>query len=379
MKALLLAQNEAGASSPWFGLDDVFWLTILVVFVVAIVAALVRLLQKDRCLKLLGDFHVTYLAGARRTIWGDLRVSGTGLELVFDVPYRTRRGLAKSTTLIFTDELDRCLAICRTVHGLTDEERRDRERQIRRSFNPGLLRRWARRLRNLINTIRDAFIKALGLAAGQVGRSRALGGAISRQKGQIDEVGATLVGVVGNAYEVLLERHIGRPVILELTGTAGPGHPAVELPGYLVDYSDRFVAVFNVEHEPVEAFGLEVTESLEREGLKVDRHTDRVVVTCQGDDALVVRRMTCGDRTTDLSVVLVPGSSVALTAVPDEPVTLHLERTRQIDIVCPRAKARIRYGSDAPAPGRSGWSGMAPEVEASPRDISASHDDGAQL
>ena len=28
---------------------------------------------------------------------------------------------------------------------------------------------------------------------------------------------------------------------------AGDDHPPVELPGYIVDYSDRFVAVFNVE------------------------------------------------------------------------------------------------------------------------------------
>ncbi|MHC4141850.1 MAG: hypothetical protein ACYSUF_08245 [Planctomycetota bacterium] len=331
---ILLGQDDAAASGGWFGLDDVFWLTILLVFVLGIVAAFVRLLQKDRCLKLLDDYHVTCLAGGRRTIWGDLSVSSSGLELVYDAPHRTQRGLAKTTSLIFADELNACVAICRTVHGLTDPERHDRERQIRRSFRPGLFRRLARWLRNVINTIRDAFVKALGLAAGQVGKAQPIGSAISSQKGQIDQ----------------------------LAHPAGADRPAVELPGYLVDYSDRFVAVFNVEHEPQEAFELQVTEPLQREGVKVDRDDDKLMLTCEGQDALTLRRMTVGDAVTDLSVTLIPGTSVQLTVPTREPVVLQLERTRHIDIVCPRSSARIRHGSDS-AGSRRDWSGVAPVVE----------------
>jgi hypothetical protein len=359
---VFLGQDDVAASGGWFGLDDVFWLTILLVFVLGIVAAFVRLLQKDKCLKLLDDYHVTCLAGGRRTIWGDLHVSSSGLELVYDAPHRTQRGLAKTTSLIFADELNACVAICRTVHGLTDQERHDREKQIRCSFRPGPFRRLARWLRNVINTIRDAFVKALGLAAGQVSKTRPVGGAISSQKGQIDQLGATLVGAAGNAYEQLLERHIGRPVILELAHPAGADRPVVELPGYLVDYSDRFVAVFNVEHEPQEAFELQVTEPVQREGVKVDRDADKLMLTCEGSDALTLRRMTVGDAVTDLSVTLIPGTSVQLTVPTREPVVLQLERTRHIDIVCPRSSARIRHGSDAVG-SRRDWSGVAPVVE----------------
>ncbi|MHC4081723.1 MAG: hypothetical protein ACYSU2_10435 [Planctomycetota bacterium] len=341
---LLLGQDAAAAPRGWFGFSNIFWLTILVIFALGIVAAFVRLLQKDKCLKLFDDFHVTYLAGGRPTIWGDLRVAGGGLELVYDAPYRTRRGLAKSTSLIFADELNACVAICRTRHGLTERERRARQKQIRRSFRPGPFRRLARWLRNVVNTMRDAFVKALGLVAGQVAKTRPMGGAISSQKGQVDELGATLVGVAGNAYEQLLERHIGRPVILVLAHPAGGDHPRVELPGYLVDYSDRFVAVFNVEQEPEEAFELQVTEPMQREGVRVSRDGDKLELACEGEDALTVQRMTIGDSVTDLSVTLVPGTSVQLTAPAGAAVTLHLERTRHIA-------------------GRREWSGVAPEVD----------------
>ena len=77
---------------------------------------------------------------------------------------------------------------------------------------------------------------------------------------------------------------------------------------------------------------------------------------------MVIRRITCGDETTDLAVSLVPGTSVRLPRVPGMPVQLQMERTRRIDIVCPRSLARIRYGSDTLASGRSGWAGAAPEM-----------------
>jgi hypothetical protein len=362
---VFLGQDDGAASSGWFGLGNVFWLTILLIFILGIVAAFVRLLQKDKCLKLLDDYHVTYLSGGRRTIWGDLQVSSGGLELVYDAPYRSRRGLAKGTSLIYTDELDTCVAICRTEHGLTAKERRNRQKQIRRSFRPGPFRRLARWLRNVINTLRDAVVKALGLVAGQVAKTKPMGGALGSQKGQVDQLGTALVGTVGNAYEQLLERHIGRPVVLVMTNPAGGDIPAVELPGYLVDYSDRFVAVFNVEHEAQETLELEVTDAVHREGVKVGRTGDKLELTCDGEDALTLQRMTYGGAVTDLSVTLLPGTSVQLTVPAGEPAVLHLERTRHIDIVCPRSSARIRHGSDA-AIHRRDWSGVAPEVGNSP-------------
>ncbi len=357
-----LSQTASGGSS-WFQFGDLFWLSMLVLFVAAIVTAIVRLRQKDKCLKLLDSFHVTYLTTAGATMWGDLVVSSGGMELCFDTPYQTRRGLAKCSTLIFDEDIGGCLAICRSVHGLTEQERRDREAQIRVSFSPGLLRRWKRRLRNLVNTIRDACTKALGMVASQMGKTGGMGGALQTQRSGIDDLGKTLIGTMGNAYEPILERHIGRPVILELADPAGGTTPRCELPGFLVDYSERFVAVFNVEHQPVETIEIEASKSTTREGVRIELQDKKVVVACEGDDALVVRRITCGDETTDLAVSLVPGTSVRLPRVPGKPVQLQMERTRRIDIVCPRSLARIRYGSDAPASRRSGWVGAAPEMD----------------
>ena len=54
--------------------------------------------------------------------------------------------------------------------------------------------------------------------------------------------------MAGDAYEPLLERHIGKPVILELLSPGEAGWS--EIPGYLVEYSNQFIAGFSMSEVP---------------------------------------------------------------------------------------------------------------------------------
>ncbi len=359
--AWFVAQADQSAQ-PWFNLDDLFWMTVLAVFALTIIGALVRTRQRDKCLRLLHDHHITYLPVDGEPMWGDLYVSSSGLELRFDAPHVNRRGLTKTSTLVFKDELAKCLALCRTVHGLTDEERRDREKQIRRSFHPGVLRRLGRWIRNLTNTLRDAINNTLTMFMGRMTKTGAAGGALQSQKGRLSDVSSTFITMAGNAYEPLLERHIGKPVILELLNPGEAPPARCEIPGYLVDYSNEFIAVFSLSHDPLEQMSIMVVETIEQEGVRIEPSESEFVITCTGHDPLVVQKMTTGDESVDLAVVLTCGTSLHLARGSDEPATFEIQRTRQIDIVCPRSRARIRFGSDTGRSGRRGWRGVAPEI-----------------
>lgn len=350
------------SGQPWLNLDDLFWMTVLGVFALTIIGALVRTRQRDKCLKLLNDHHVTYLPVDGEPMWGDLYVASNGLELCFDAPHVNRRGLTKTSTLVFKDELAQCLALCRTVHGLTDEERRGRDKQIRRSFRPGPLRRLWRGVRNLTNTLRDAINNTLSMFIGRMTKTGAVGGAVDSQRGRLSEVGSTFIAMAGNAYEPLLERHIGKPVILELLipGTDPPA--CAEIPGYLVDYSNEFLAMFSMSNEPLEKMSLTVVDTIDQEGVQIKQSQSEFIITCTGQDPLVVQKMTTGNESVDLAVVLTCGKSLHLTRDSDKPVTFDIERTRQIDIVCVRSRARIRFGSDTRRSGRQDWRGVAPEM-----------------
>ena len=108
-------------SVGWFGVDDLVWLAVLFIFLAAIASVFVQRLRKDKCLALLNDHHVTYLNETGKPLWGDLRVSSQGLELLYDAPYTTARGLVKTSCLLYPAELSGCVAICRSVRGLTDQ------------------------------------------------------------------------------------------------------------------------------------------------------------------------------------------------------------------------------------------------------------------
>ena len=144
------------------------------------------------------------------------------VELVFDAAYQTRRAICKGSALVFPDELSGCLAIFRTVHALSQQELRARERQVRRTFRPGLVRRSLRWVRSVLNTIGDAFHRSVGVLAASLNRAGALGAALSAQKGSLEQLGGT--------------------VVLELKNPEGATAPVTELPGYLVEYTQSHLA-----------------------------------------------------------------------------------------------------------------------------------------
>ena len=357
MYLLLLMQGPAA----WWHvlLDNALALTILIIFIAACIGAVLRQRRRDKCLWLLNDHHVTYLSCSGRVLWGDLTVFSKGIELGFDAAHPTRRGLLKSSVLIHADEMEDCFALVRLDAALTEAERRQRVRQIKRTFRPGILRRGARVVRNQINTIRDAFDQALGTLLEAVAKSRPGGAALAGQESK--QVGKELVSTVGNAYDPMLERHIGSPVVLRISNPSRPDDAAFEFPGYLVDYSEKYLALFNVDHEALEKFEIEVDSDFQSEGMTVTVDANHVRVTCTGPEALVIRRVTVGPSEHELLVAMLPGSSLELSGSgdPADRVKLACELTHRLDLICPRAIATVCFGSQATTQVRF-TSGLAP-------------------
>ncbi|MEO0586993.1 MAG: hypothetical protein AAF078_05075 [Planctomycetota bacterium] len=374
LATLLLAQAEAAApaaappapaSPPLWQvlLDNGLALSILFIFLVAIVSVVVNQRRRDKCLRLLHGYRVSSIAAVGTLVWGELIVYAKGLELVFDRPHTTRRGLVKASAVLYPPEVDGLLCLARAVDALTPEERADRQRQIDRSFKPNLLRRWLRSIRNILATLRDAFSKSLSAILGTFASRARPGGVLATQQSSIHSIGDTLLGAAANAYEPILERHIGRPVILQLL-TPGLGDGKfVELPGYLVDYSAQYVAVFNTTHEPIESTTIDVAtdaaEPIVAGGLTIERGPECVTLKCTGPEAVVVSRFSTPDRTAEVNAVLVPGSSLDFRH-DNHAVQIASERTRRLDWVAPRSRATIYFGSDNPT-GKDRPAGVAPE------------------
>ena len=355
-------------------LENALGLAILFIFLTALVTVIVSQRRRDKCLKLFDGFHVSYLTQSGKAMWGDLVVFSKGLEIIYDAPYMTRRGIYKTSSLLYETDTAQSLAICRMIDSLDPGQKHRRLRQISKTFRPNLIRRTIRRIRNIINMLRDAFSKALSTLIGawaQTSKSTV----VTSQKAGIEQIGQTLLGVAGNAYEPLLERHIGKPVVLQMQTPASDDKIPIDVPGYLADYSETHIAVFNVEHEPISQQTMNVSENTSGPGYDIQWQSNSIVVRCVGPEALVVRSLRTRSRFSVLDVVLTHGVKVALPNDGDVQVELELERTRRFDVVCPRSQAIVYFGgrhlddklNDSSPPASSQTSdkahGVAPETQ----------------
>ncbi|HEY1629572.1 MAG TPA: hypothetical protein VGF52_06915, partial [Tepidisphaeraceae bacterium] len=241
----IFAQSLAPSAST------IFFVTLLFVFVTAIITTFVTKWSKDKCLKFFHGYHVTVERSRGHTIWGNLKVFSAGVELVFDHSYVDYRGQKKSSFLIYQQELDQMLLTILRFHDeLQPHFQERRRRHVHRTFNPGPLRRLWRDIRNVINMLRDAFNAAIGAAVGQYQRLNPANAILSTQASSVTQFGQTLIGkFTGNAFEPLLEQYIGQPVILEVADPIDPNNQTVQYTGYLADYTQNFIALFNVEHK----------------------------------------------------------------------------------------------------------------------------------
>ncbi len=344
---LLLAQAET--TDGWFvwAAEHALALTVFLIFGSAILSAVLTQWRRDKCLKLLRGDHATIAKLDGTVLWGDLVVYPEALELTFDAPFVTSRGLVKSGVLLPKADVAGVHLVARSEAGLTPEESAHRKKQIRSTFRPTRLRRWLRVGRNLVNTLRDAFAKAFSAILSAVTRNPQAA-AIADQKSGVENIGQQLIGAAGNAYDPMLEAHVGRPVVVSLLcpGLSKPDVPVrVDVPGYLVDYTEAWIAVFNVDHAPLESMELHLGagEEVDRPGqVKASRATEgRLVVHNPGPAFLLVR----GVDGSDLDAVVPPGGSLRLAA-SSAPATVRLDVTERLDLVVPRGQVIVRHGGD---------------------------------
>src|SRR4051812_46176145 len=115
-------QQAAAAPTGIVSLDTIFWASVLAIFLITIISAFVRRLTKDKAFKLFNEYHVTFFSERRPGVGGALLWFSRGVELLFDKQYTTRRGVVKSSALLFDDEFTPFCGLTRSVHGLTRQE-----------------------------------------------------------------------------------------------------------------------------------------------------------------------------------------------------------------------------------------------------------------
>lgn len=355
---LLLQGASTGPGGGAGGGPDaatLFYLTLLFIFLAAIVTTFVTRWSKDKCLAMFRGYHVTLTRVKGQTVWGTLKVFSSGLEVEYDAPYRDLRGHLKTSLMFYQPEIESgVLCVCR-YHGELDEAgQRLRTRQVKRAFNPGPVRRTWRWIRNLVNTLRDAVNTAIGAAVNQLARVNP-SSVLTTQTGSVTQIGQALVTRFGNAYEPLLEQYIGKPVIVDVTDPLNPAGSPVQFTGFLADYTQTYVAVLGVEHRVCERIemvlpdvgGAEVKEG----GAEARLEGPRVKVLNTRFQPMVVRRLEReGFEVLELGVVVGPNCVLELPVRDAGGAKVCLEVVEAVDVVAPRKWAVVRHAGTAIEP-----------------------------
>jgi hypothetical protein len=222
-----------------------FWLPMVLLFLTATIAAIAARRRRDRCLKYFNREPVMILMQSGKWLWGRFIAYPKAMELAFEHPKPDKDGAVKSSYVLYTPEVDGIRKILQIPPEQGTEAHRQWQKEIRRIAHPSLFRRFRRWTWNVFNTLRDAVTQSMGMILGTL-KSKTPMGRVAGADKRAGEIGTTLLGTIPNAYEPVLEKYLGREVVVEMLEEGS----VIEFRGLLQEYSGKYLLLRNVPLRP---------------------------------------------------------------------------------------------------------------------------------
>ncbi len=226
-------------------MDNSFAITIAFIAVATLVAAFIRRITKDKCLRDFRDHRVNLLHTDGKKIWGRLRIENTGLELIYQAKQKDADGHEEASYILYKCEYPKIQALVRFLDELSNENKKLRQKKLIKTYHPRFLARAKRKTANVFRTIRDSVAEVVNLLISRVKKTAGVGATIGSQDKYVTQMKQQLMGSVGTSYEPLLERYIGHKVVLEIV----KNDQVIEYSGVLKDYTADFLEIMDVDYK----------------------------------------------------------------------------------------------------------------------------------
>jgi hypothetical protein len=224
-------------------MPDTFAITIVFIILSTVVAAFIRRKSRDKCLKDFSHDLVTLEDTTGKLIWGKLRVENTGLELIYPTR-QDKNGYDEMSYILYKYEYSNIQALIRFQNELSEGGKKEREKELKRTYHPKFLRRLKRKIQNVFKTVKDSVMEVVNLLISQAKRTTPAGAMLTSQDKYISQIKQELTGSMGTSFEPLLERYIGNRVVIELI----KGEKIFKYTGVLKDYTAEFIEVMDVDY-----------------------------------------------------------------------------------------------------------------------------------
>ncbi len=223
---------------------DPLTLTLIFILIVTLVAAIIRSISRDKCLLSFRKDNVTLELKQGPPVQGTLKVATTGLELVYTEKKILPPSRLESSFIFYKNEYPGMQALLRFHDQLDDKAKKARDRQLKKVYHPGILRKSLRKTGNILKSVRDSILEVVNVLI-NVAKTRGPAGAVmSGQEKYIHQVKSEIAGSVATTYEPLLEPYIGHKVSLEMNRD----DQVIHLTGILKDYTAAFIEILDVDY-----------------------------------------------------------------------------------------------------------------------------------
>ncbi len=224
-------------------MPDTFLITVIFIVICTVAGAFVKGRAKDACLWDFSDENVFLEQTDGKIVWGKLNVENTALEFTYSEAYLDKKNKHIETSyVLYKSEFPRVKMIARYADALNVEDKKQREKELKEITNPARVKRLGRKIHNFFGTVRDSLFEILNLFMGQVKTNMPAGKVLSGQDKYVSEISREAHAAFNTAYEPVLERYIGKKVVLAVT-VAGE---KTEYSGILKNYTSEFIEIMDV-------------------------------------------------------------------------------------------------------------------------------------
>jgi hypothetical protein len=225
-------------------MDNSFAITIAFIILATFVAAFVRRVTRDKCLRDFRGYFVNLLRTDGSTVSGTLRVENTGLEFIYRTKRKDASGYDEASYIFYKGEYPKVQLIIRYLDELLDRAARQRQKRLVKTYHPKLPARMRRKTANLFRTVRDSISEVVGLLISRAKKTAVVGATLTAQDRYVAQMQQQVLGAASTSYEPLLERYIGRKVVVEMI----KGDTVVEYSGVLREYTADFIEIMDVDY-----------------------------------------------------------------------------------------------------------------------------------
>ncbi|MBN1349190.1 hypothetical protein JXJ21_07265 [candidate division KSB1 bacterium] len=324
-------------------MDNIFWYTLVLIFLSAIIGSFMNSRSKDRCLNDFRGFNVTMHEIDGDVIWGALNVYCTGIELFYLDPHFDPDGYIESSYILYKDQYPTIQGIYRYHDALSPRNQKIREKSIKKTYHPKVFRRLLRQLRNIVNTFKDSIYQSIGLIIGQAQKANPKSTLLKTQDKRLTSITQDIVQVTANAYEPILERYIGKRVVMDVHKEG----EEYEFHGILKEYTNEFIEILDITRREQVAIQLPAddTATFEQFNLIVNKSGFKVTLENKSAQSILIRQLVVDNSLREINLTCEPRAAKELDLPEkiEENAEIVIEMVRIFDAIIHRKFCLVRH------------------------------------